>query len=100
MILVRDLDRVRNRLEHGRHHVRIEHLWEVFHEVGERNAIDKLHDDVSHIALDLEVVDRSDVGVVQKRCRARLFKPGDRALLGKIGIEHDADRFAVGIRIL
>jgi len=100
VILVRDLDRVRNRLEHGRHHIRIERFREVFHEVGKRNAIDELHDDIGHIALDLEVIDRSNVGIVQKRCRARLFKPRDRTLLGEIRIEHDTDRFIVSVRVL
>ena len=101
MILVCYLDRVRNRLEHGRHHVRIERFREVFHEVGERNAVNELHDDVGHIALDLEVVDRSDVGVVQKRCRARLLQgQGSNFAGAKSESSMMLTDFIVGIRVL
>ena len=49
----------------------------------ERDTLDELHGDVDAIAGDAGVVDRADVGVIQRRCRPRFaHQPLTRCLVG------------------
>ena len=76
LVVVRHLERMRHRREHGGHHVEREPIVEALEQLGQRDAVHVLHDEVGRGALHLEIVHGHDVGVGQQRRRARLVEAG------------------------
>ena len=76
-VLVRHLKRVRHRVEHSGDHVKRQAIVMVAQQLGERHALNVLHDQVRRGILNLEVVYRDDARVRQHGRRAGLVQAGD-----------------------